>query len=186
MPWTIPNLLSSSRLILAPILVFLAWKGMDRVFLVLFTISLVTDILDGKIARWLHQQSELGARLDSWADFATYMTTPLCAYWLRPELVATEAPFFWAVVASYTVPVAIGFLKFRSLTSYHTRGAVISAYALGGASIVLFAGGPVWPFRIAAYVLVLAEIEEIAITLVLREPVTNVKTLGRALALRRG
>lgn len=183
-PWNIPNFLSVSRLVAAPVLLLLAWQHMDRAFLYVLSASLVTDILDGKIARWLGQTSEFGARLDSWADLATYTSVPICATWLRPDLIVTEAPFFWAMVAAYAVPVAIGFAKFGSLTSYHTRGAVVSAYLLGGSAVVLFADGPVWPFRVAAAVLVLAELEEIAITLALLRPATNVKNLRRALALR--
>jgi hypothetical protein len=51
---------------------------------------------------------------------------------------------------------------------------------------VLFAGGPALPFRIAACVLVLAELEEIAITATLREWRANVPTLWHARRLRAG
>jgi len=183
--WNVPNALSLLRLALAPVLLVLAWQQEHSVFLAALIISLVTDIADGKIARWLGQTSELGARLDSWADFATYMSVPLCAHWLRPQLVISEAPWFWAVLASYALPVAVGFFRFGALTSYHTRGAVIAAYLLGGAAVVLFADGPLWPLRVAVVVLVVAELEEIAITLTLRRPVTNVRTLGHARRLRR-
>ncbi len=182
---TLPNALSALRIVLAPVLLVLAYLGRNEAFVAVLVVSLVSDILDGKLARWLNQQSELGARLDSWGDFATYMTVPLCAYWLKPEVLAQEAPWFWLVVGCYTVPVAIGFLKFRTLTSYHTRGAVISAYLVGAGSVLFFADGPLWCFRAASLVLLLAELEEIAITAVLPEAVTNVKSLQVALAHRR-
>ena len=78
----------------------------------------------------------------------------------------------------------IGFLRFGSLTSYHTLMARISAYLLGAAVIVLFAHGPTLPFRIAVCVLVLAELEEIAITLVLPAARANVRSLRKALEIR--
>jgi cardiolipin synthase (CMP-forming) len=183
--WTAANMVTLSRLVLAPVLLLLAYAGMPRAFAVLLAVSLATDIVDGKLARWLGQASRWGARLDSWADFATYASVPLCAYWLRPDLLGSEAMTFWAIVAAFAVPIVYGFIKYGTLTSYHTRGAVIAAYAVGGATIILFAGGPTWPLRIAAAVLVAAELEEIAITTVLPRPVTMVRSLPVALRIRR-
>jgi CDP-diacylglycerol--glycerol-3-phosphate 3-phosphatidyltransferase len=182
--WTAANAVTLSRLALAPVLLLLAYLGLPRAFVAALAVSLATDIADGKLARRLGQASRRGARLDSWADLATYASVPLCAYWLRPDLVHTEALTFWTIVAAFAVPIAYGFAKFGRLTSYHTRGAVIAAYALGGAALVLFAGGPVWPLRVAAAVLVAAELEEIAITAVLPRPVAMVRSLAVALRLR--
>jgi CDP-diacylglycerol--glycerol-3-phosphate 3-phosphatidyltransferase len=181
----VANALSALRIVLAPVLLALAWLGRHELFLPCLVASLVSDILDGKIARRFHLTSEFGARLDSWGDLVTYSSVPFCAWWLRPEIVRSEAPFFWAVVAAYTVPVLVGFLKYRTLTSYHTRGAVLSAYLVGAATVVIFAYGPTWPLRFAAGVLVLAEIEEILITLTLPTALTNVPSLRHARALRR-
>ncbi len=183
--WTLPNALSALRIVLAPVLLALAWTRHEHWFLAVLLISLVSDILDGKLARWLNQCSEWGARLDSWGDLATYMTVPVCVYWLKPGFLRQEAVFFWLVVGAYVLPVAYGFVKFRTLTSYHTRGAVISAYLVGAATILIFAGGSAWLFRLAALVLALAELEEMAITTVLPKPVTNVKDFRAALRLAR-
>ena len=179
------NMLSALRIVLAPVLLMLAWLHEPQLFLYVLMVTLVSDIADGKVARWTNTTSEFGARLDSWGDLATYTALPLCTYWLRPDVVQSEAVFFWGVVAAYTVPVAYGFAKYRKLTSYHTRGAVISAYALGASVVVIFAGGPTLFFRFASVILFAAELEEIAITTVLPECVTNVKSLAAAMALRR-
>ena len=64
--WTLPNALSALRIVLAPVLLALAWTRHEHWFLAVLLISLVSDILDGKLARWLNQCSEWGARLDSW------------------------------------------------------------------------------------------------------------------------
>lgn len=183
--WTPANCVTLSRLVLAPVLLLLAHLGLSRAFVVVLAVSLATDIVDGKLARRLGQASRWGARLDSWADLATYACVPVCAYWLRPELIETEAVTFWAVVAAFAVPLAYGFVKFGRLTSYHTLGAVIAGYLLGTSVILLFAGGPIWPLRIAAVALILAELEEIAITTVLVRPATMVRSLPIALHIRR-
>src|SRR5262249_17525816 len=59
--WTAPNLVTLSRLALVPVLLVLARAGASRAFLALFCASLITDIVDGKLARWLGQASEKGA-----------------------------------------------------------------------------------------------------------------------------
>ncbi len=186
MPLNIANLITIGRILLAPVLLFVAWRGEEGIFLGCFVVSLVSDIIDGQVARRCGYASPLGARLDSWADFATYGTVPFAAYWLRPDLFVSERVAVLVTIASYLLPVGIGFLKYRTLTSYHTTLARVSAYLIGASLIVVFAHGPTWPFRISVGVLVVAELEEIAITLMLPAPQSNVGSLRRALARRPG
>lgn len=183
--WTAPNLVTLSRLFMAPVLLVLARAGSSNAFVTLLFISALTDAIDGKLARWLGQSSEFGARLDSWADFATYTTLPLCAYWLRPEVVREEAPYFWLIVFSFVVPKLYGFLKFGKLTSYHTRGTHLIAYVVWVATLLMFARVSIWPFRLAALFIVWPKVEEIAITTVLPRPVIMVNSLRHALKIRR-
>ena len=185
MPLNPANLITAGRILLAPVLLLLAWFGQDRAFTVCLVISLVSDIVDGQVARRFHFASELGTRLDSWADFLTYASVPLAMWWLRPDVVSSERVVFGLALASYAVPIALGFVKFRRLTTYHTFLARLSAYLLGAAVVVMFLHGPLLLLRGAVAVLVLAELEEIAITLLLPEPHSNVRHLGRALELRR-
>ena len=70
--YSIPNILSLLRLGLVPVLVGLALAGLGDVFLFILVISLMSDVLDGYLARKLNQTSELGAKLDSWGDVRTY------------------------------------------------------------------------------------------------------------------
>jgi CDP-diacylglycerol--glycerol-3-phosphate 3-phosphatidyltransferase len=184
-PWTLANIVTASRLALAPAMLALAFLGYGRAFALVLAASLAIDVVDGRVARWLGQESRWGARLDSWGDLSTYACVPLCAYWLRPELVQDEAATFWTIVGAFAVPVVFAFIKYGALTSYHTRGTVLASYLVGGGLLLLFAGGPIWPMRIAAAVLVAAELEEIAITALLPEPVTLVGSLRRAVKLRR-
>ncbi|HSF04071.1 MAG TPA: CDP-alcohol phosphatidyltransferase family protein, partial [Solirubrobacterales bacterium] len=81
-----PNLLSAFRAVCAPVLLALAWHGATGSFLVLFALGLASDVLDGALARRLGLESDLGARLDQWADFALWTSLPFGAWWLWPEL----------------------------------------------------------------------------------------------------
>ena len=183
--FTLPNLVSSFRLGIIPLQFYLAWNGQAVLFLVLFLAQLLSDLLDGLLARWLNQSSKFGARLDSWADLATYMSLPLCAWWLWPDLIRQESPFLIAAVAGYLVPAAIGFLKFGRLTSYHTWVSKASSALMGPGLFVLFLGGTPWLFRFATCVFVLSVVEEVAMTAVLPEWRADVPSFCHALKIAR-
>ena len=178
--FTLPNCLSIFRMVSAPALLYLAWIGRADIFLLLLVLALLSDAVDGTIARRYKQVTDLGAKLDSWGYFSIYMTVPLCVWWLWPDLIRQEAPFVAAVVAGFAVPIFIGFMKYRRLTSYHTWAAKFSAVVLSVATLVMILFEVAWPFEIAAVILVLSALEEIAITMTLPEWRSNVPSLWHA------
>ncbi len=181
----VPNAMSLARLLAVPVLLVLAWNECSRIFLPVLLLSMLTDAVDGFVARHFNQSSSLGAKLDSWADLSMQLALPFCGWWLRPDILRQEAPFLVAGLLAYFAAIAIGFLKFRRLTSYHTRGGKLSAIVVAAAVIVFFANGPGWPFRVAMPIVMLACLEEIAITLVLPERRANVPSLWHARQIRR-
>lgn len=185
MQFNIANLITGCRIALAPILLLLAWHCREHLFLLCFIVALLSDFVDGQLARRLNLVSELGARLDSWADLSTCVSVLIGTWWMRPDLVATEGVPFIAFIVSYGLPIAIGWIKYRRLTSYHTLMARISACLIGASAVILLARGPDIPFRIAVCVLVVAELEEICITLVLPEAQSNVRSLAAAIELKK-
>ena len=178
--FNLPNCLSIFRMLCAPLLLAVAWLGRSDLFLLFLVLALLSDAVDGTIARKYHQVTDLGAKLDSWGDFAIYMTVPLCAWWLWPDLIRREAVYVTAVVAGFAVPVAIGFVKYRRLTSYHTWAAKFSAVVLSAATLLLLVFDIAWPFRAAAAVLAVSALEEMAITFTLPQWQSNVPTLWHA------
>jgi len=180
----VPNLLSLSRLAMVPVLAALAWTGHASLFLVAFAASLASDVVDGWLARRCGVATALGSKLDSWGDMALYTTLPLFAWWLWPDILRAQALPLGIALVAYFLPTAIGLLRFRRLTSYHTWGAKATSVVMGGAALCLFLGGPAWPFHLAVLLLVAEAIEEIAITCVLRQRHEDVPSLWHALALR--
>ncbi|MSU59859.1 MAG: CDP-alcohol phosphatidyltransferase [Pedosphaera sp.] len=181
----IPNFLSLLRLGLVPVLLLLAWNELAQIFLFSLILSLITDAADGYLARRLNATSPLGAKLDSWADFTTTLALPFCAWWLRPDAIRAEAVAIGVAVFFYVAPIVIGFLKFRRLTSYHTWLAKTCAVVLAVVVVVFFAGGPGWPWRVLAPLVVICGLEEIAITVLFREWRANVPTLWHAREIKR-
>ncbi len=72
---TIPNILSASRLFCLPLLFFLLYKDWRTAFLAAYLIVGSTDFFDGWIARHFNQKTEIGKRLDSFADIFFYVST---------------------------------------------------------------------------------------------------------------
>lgn len=70
--WTIPNVLSLIRLILAPIIGHLIYWDYNTLSIVAIIIALSLDVIDGYIARHFNQISELGKVLDPLADKVLY------------------------------------------------------------------------------------------------------------------
>lgn len=162
---------------LSPVLLLLAWSGLEHLFLAVLIIAFITDAVDGPIARYIHQDTITGSRLDSWADVSVYLAYALGAWWLWPEAIRREVVFVLMVVASIVLPALAGLVKFHRFTNYHTWLAKAAAVMMAATSLVMFIFGPAWPFRIAAVFCVIAGAEEILITLLLKEPRSNVRSL---------
>ena len=66
--FTLSNQLTVARMAMVPIFVLLVMYGMIGWGLLVFLLAGVTDMLDGWLARWLHQRTVLGTYLDPIAD----------------------------------------------------------------------------------------------------------------------
>src|SRR5688572_9854124 len=84
----IPNVLTISRLLLCPLIVFFFLRGKYLPGLGLFLLACVTDFLDGYLARRFGWQSPFGSALDPIADkvftlsfFTLLMVLGSCPSW---------------------------------------------------------------------------------------------------------
>ncbi|KAM5462492.1 putative cardiolipin synthase (CMP-forming) [Microsporum audouinii] len=66
--YTIPNFLTASRLVVAPIIGYCILSGSNTLALSLFAYAAVTDLVDGYIARKWNQQTVVGTVIDPMAD----------------------------------------------------------------------------------------------------------------------
>lgn len=182
---TFPNQLSILRLFCAPVLLVLAWFGKENAFLILLVFAFFLDAIDGPIARRFHQETEFGSKMDSYADTAIYIVFIAGACWLWPEIIRREIVYVLIIIGSLLLPGAASFFRFYRLVSYHTWLIKLAAVCTTVSGIVLFMNGPPYFFRAASFLCLLGAIEEIIITLVLKEPYSNVKTLWHVLRKQR-
>ena len=179
-----PNMISIIRILLAPVLFYFALTQQPHWFFGTLIIVIITDVLDGLLARVLKQITALGAHLDSWGDFIIYTTLAICAWILWPEIVIRELYYFILIILCFTLPVIVGLMKFRTVISYHTWSVKLAVAVTLIGYILLFAGIFDSVFRIAVLFCFYAALEEIAITLLLRKECTDVRTVWQALKLR--
>ncbi len=175
--YSIPNILSLSRLALVPVLITLAYFGRAQAFLAVLAISLLSDVFDGYLARKLNQTSELGAKLDSWGDVLTYGCMILGLYWIWPQIFVQQAWFLVAATLSFMLPVVHALNKFGEYPSYHTLGAKTAAVLMAPAFYLLTLMGADLFFNAVIVFHIIVAFEEVAITSVLTQPRSNVRSI---------
>lgn len=106
----IPNLLTLSRLLLTPVVIWLLLETQYALAFGLFILAGLTDALDGMIAKRFGQQTELGAYLDPIADkvlivsiFVTLGIMHALPVWLVLLVVSRDALIIGGVLLSYTL-----------------------------------------------------------------------------------
>lgn len=107
MPVNLPNILTVTRILLTPLLVIFILREMFGFALILYAIAAVSDGLDGLLARYFDQRTELGAYLDPIADklMMTASYVSLAALEIIP-------PWLAVIVISRDLLIALGFAVF--------------------------------------------------------------------------
>jgi len=127
----VPNLLSFYRLLAIPFIVWSLFSENRTLFITLICINLITDILDGLIARTFNLCTEFGARLDSLADISTFLLS-ISGFWIFEKLFVIEHQIaFIALFSFYAVPQLVSLIKFKRPTSFHLYSNKIVGYIQG-------------------------------------------------------
>lgn len=164
---TLPNVITTVRILGSPGLILLAVAGQAVGLAVLTVVLVFTEWLDGFLARQLHVTSAIGARLDTVADAVFYSCLLVAVIVLRPVLIGCETIWISAAIGSYFLSWLVSWWKFKCLPSYHTWAAKgVWAIVIAG-TIWLLAGGSPWPFRAAMTCVALANLEAVCITMIL-------------------
>ncbi|MDZ4850579.1 MAG: CDP-alcohol phosphatidyltransferase family protein [Pirellulaceae bacterium] len=181
---TIPNIICFGRLVGALSLFFLAVANRLQLFVGVFVVLSLSDWIDGRLARWLKQRSDFGARLDSFADSVLYGALLFGMLWLRWDVLGPEAAWWIVGVFSYALTTFAGLWKYRRVPSYHTYGAKFSQWLVLIGAVCLLLDYSVWPFRLAMLAGTLANLEATAITWYLAEWHADVLSIVHAKTMR--
>jgi len=175
---TIPNIITSYRLIIDPVILYFIIADKENLFAIFLTINLLSDALDGYLARRLKQETELGAKLDGFADNFTYVLAFIGIFVFRMEEIRPHLVSFTIMIVMLVSTVIVSLIKFRKFPSYHLYTTKAGGYIEGGFFIVLFTIGFITPY----YYLVVAwaimgAIECIIINLMIPEMRSDIKGL---------
>jgi CDP-diacylglycerol--glycerol-3-phosphate 3-phosphatidyltransferase len=157
------------RLGLAPVLVVLARSGVPGVVLAaVLAAGFVSDVLDGVVARRADAVTPFLRRLDSSVDTVFYLGVAYAAWHRHPEVLRAMGVPILIVIAGEALNYAAAYAKFRREASYHARSARLWGLLLFLALLALLGAGSGALLPVALAAGVLAELETLAITLVLR------------------
>jgi len=181
----IPNALSISRIILAISLLFI--PALSPLFLAVYVVAGVTDMIDGPIARKLDAVTSLGANLDGIAD---YTFTAIGIFTIVPAL--KPHPTVVIIIVAMIIVMKgtgmiVGFIRYRQLMMMHTYGAKTGAMLAFLFPLVISVTGfdvNIMAVFLGLYVFLFLT-EEIIINLILPEPNRDICGLKDAIRFRR-
>jgi cardiolipin synthase len=183
----LPNALSIFRIAASPLLVVLALMHWIHSFTWILVLALISDMIDGSIARALKVQSELGAKLDSFGDL---LLTPAALFGMWaffPEVCRDHWPALALFLGAGLLEYALSMLRYGKLSSFHTIMSKTAGTLLAIYIAVLFIYGFVpWLFYLAIGSAIVASLEEYVLLAMLPEWRANVRGVAWLLRERRG
>jgi len=176
--FNLPNFLSLYRLLTFPLILWFIYSGKETLFAIFICINLITDILDGLIARTFNLQTKFGAKLDSLADNGTYIAAIIAIFTFKIDEISQDIWMLWVFIFLYVLGVITSLVKFKQFPSLHLYTTKIGGYIQGVFLFVLFAWSyNLYLFYVAMIIGFISHIEETAILLILKKMKSNAKGL---------
>ena len=188
MPWWryIPNTISIARIGATPFLFAALWMQNPVQFRWILLACLLSDILDGWIARTFNLITRLGSSLDSVADIIVQILMIFGLWRFHRETVLSQVVPLAVIASLYFAVIIIALLRYGRVSSFHTVLTRVAAYAQGIFFMSLFFHGFIGlVFYGAVSLCILASMEELAILSLLPGWTPDVHGIRRVLAARR-
>ncbi len=174
--FNVPNALSMYRLLSFPFLLWMVLTGRENLFAIFLCINLVTDILDGLIARGFNLQTKFGARLDSLADNGTYILAFLGIVYFKMDDLKDVMWMLYLFLFLFIVGNLTSLIKFKKFPSLHLYSTKIAGYVQGIFFFTLFAVGYYpWLFYFAMIMGYISWTEEFVILMRLDKMKSNAR-----------
>lgn len=183
---SLPLSLTILRGVLGPVVVLLAlYYPSKAAFGFCLVAAFLSDIFDGVLARRLGIATPNLRRLDSIADSVFYIAASYAVWHLYPASVSARLLPLAFLILLETSRYVLDMVKFRREASYHMWSSKLWGVCLFvGFSTLLVFGVDNGLVSAAIYAGIVADIEGLAISMVLREWKHDVPTLLHAVRLR--
>lgn len=173
------------RLALAPAVVVLTHTETPGIVLALVLVAgFASDVMDGVVARRAGVVTPLLRRLDSVVDTVFYVGVAYATWHRHPAALRALAVPILIIIGAEALNYAVAYARFRREASYHARSARLWGLLLFLALFVLLATGSAALLPVALAAGVLAQVETLAITLVLPQWRHDVPSVWNARRVR--
>lgn len=185
-----PILLIAFRFLTAPLILSLAYfygENSRALILILMYLGLISDILDGIIARKQGISSEKLRRLDSQTDMIFWLSIGISTYILFPKLIQENKLAIWSILFMEVLCYLISILKFGKETCTHAFLSKIWGLTLLVAftSLIGFEHAGL-PFYLAIVFGLISHIDVILIILFLPKWTHDIPSAYHAYLIRKG
>lgn len=142
----IPHALSFARVLFVGGIYLAAWERDAPLFGVLVMGAVLTDILDGPIARHLGTAGRFGANVDSAADLMFYLSLPVWTYMFRPEVIVQHRYMLATFTVLYLAVNILSHVRFRALGVHNRLSRASGTLGVVAAFYTILWGLPSWLF----------------------------------------
>jgi len=186
----IPIALILFRLSLAPIILALAYfigESTKLNIVILMYLGLVSDILDGIIARKQKISSEKLRRMDSQTDMIFWLSIGFATWILYPKLISDNLIVIWIILIMEIACYVISLIKFKKETCTHSFLSKLWGLSLLVAftSLIGFNHAGI-PFAMAIILGLISQLEIILIILILPKWTHDIPSAYHAYLIRKG
>lgn len=187
---SIPISLILFRFLMAPVILGLAYfigESSKPIILLLMYLGLISDILDGIIARKQNLSTAKLRRLDSQTDMIFWLSIGFATWILYPQLISDNSIAIWAILAMEISVYAISILKFRRETCTHAFLSKLWGITLliAFTSLIGFNHAGI-PFIVAIIMGLISHVDRILITLILTKWTHDIPSAYHAYLIRKG
>ncbi len=176
----IPFLLIYSRIVIALVIIFLAWLKVDNysfIITILILVGLLTDIFDGIIARKLNVSTEKLRIWDSNVDMFFWLSVIASIFYLRFELVKPHILPISILLILELLAYLISFIKFKRTIATHSLLAKLWTLTLLLFLVELILNSTSYTFVLCFVLGVISRVEIILIIATLKNWTTDVPSI---------
>jgi CDP-diacylglycerol--glycerol-3-phosphate 3-phosphatidyltransferase len=186
----IPQVLILFRFLLAPVILILAYffNEVSKPFIIVFMyLGLLSDILDGIIARKQNISSATLRRLDSQVDMIFWLSIGVATWILYPQLISENATSITTILVMEVACYLISIVRFKRETCTHAFLSKLWGISLliAFTSLIGFNHSG-WPFYTVIVLGLVSHIDRILITLILPKWTHDVPSAYHAYLIRKG
>jgi cardiolipin synthase (CMP-forming) len=172
------NMISLYRLLAIPLIFGFIIAGNEKRYAIFLFVSLISDIIEGNIARFYKLRTRFGAALNNIADLGTYAMALLGLFIFKWSDLKPHALVLYIFLTFFMISYLIAFFRIGKIPGMHLYGAVIAGYLQGIFFFVLFAWDfYAWLYYLSVIMGIMAYAEKIIILLVIDDIRPEVKGL---------